>query len=97
MDGLRGMANGPQPSWTGGDYNTDAKNMRLIMASSDATAMDTIQALVMGCDPSQVAYLDMVSGQGMGENDPDAIEVVGKAISEVMEPLEGSYACPGPA
>jgi uncharacterized protein (DUF362 family) len=95
MDGLRGLANGPEPSWNNGDYATDVKNMRLVMASSDAVAMDTIEALVMGCDPDQVPLLEMMSQAGLGTSDPDSITVVGKQVSEVRQPLGGSFACPG--
>jgi uncharacterized protein (DUF362 family) len=97
MDGLRGLANGPEPSWVeGGDYATDVKNMRLILASDDAVALDTTEALVMGCDPTMVPMLQMLSDDGMGTSDPDHITVVGKPVSEVSQPLEGSFACPGP-
>jgi uncharacterized protein (DUF362 family) len=95
MDGLRGLANGPEPSWNNGDYATDAKNMRLIMASRDAVAMDTIEALVMDCDPSEVPLLEMMSREGLGTSDPDSITVVGKQVSDVRQPLGGSFACPG--
>jgi uncharacterized protein (DUF362 family) len=96
MDGLRGLANGPEPSWAGGDYATDVKNMRLVLASDDAVALDTTEALVMGCDPDLVPMLKMLSDSGLGTSDPDRITVLGKPVSEVRQPLEGSFACPGP-
>jgi len=95
MDGLRGIANGPEPSWTGGNYNNDAKNMRLILASRDAVALDTVEALVMGCDPSEVPFIEMAAGHGFGTDNPAAISVVGKQVDEVRQPLSGSFACPG--
>jgi uncharacterized protein (DUF362 family) len=93
MDGLRGIANGPFPEWFGGNIATDAKNMRLVMASSDAVALDTIEALVMVCDPTKVPYLQMLADSGLGTNDPEKITVVGKQVSEVRENLTGSNAC----
>jgi uncharacterized protein (DUF362 family) len=95
MDGLRGMANGPEPSWGGGDYAVDAKDMRLIMASRDAVALDTVEALVMGCDPAAIPYLYMAADAGFGTDDASEITVRGKSIEDVKLPLEGSYACPG--
>ena len=89
MDGLRGLANGPEPSWTGGDYNTDVKDMRLILAARDAVALDTIEALVMQCDPTHVVYLTLLGDAGFGENDPANITVVGRQVSEVSQALSG--------
>lgn len=91
MDGLRGVANGPEPSWTGGNYNTDVKNMRLILASRDAVALDTIESLVMQCDPALVPYLPLLGDAGLGENDPAKITVVGRPVSEVSQPLSGCF------
>ena len=93
MDGLRGCANGPQPSWTGGDYSEDVKDMRLILASRDAVAMDTVEAQIMQCDHTQVDYLTMLNDMGVGENDPDRIEVVGESVASVTTPLSGHSAC----
>jgi uncharacterized protein (DUF362 family) len=89
MDGLRGLANGPLPAWSGGDYYSDVKNMRLIMASKDSVAMDTVQALVMDCDPARVPVLQLAKDSGLGENNIDNIYIAGKQITEVRETLSG--------
>jgi uncharacterized protein (DUF362 family) len=95
MDGLRGLAHGPEPSYVpGGDYETDRKNMRLILAARNAVAMDTIEALVMGCDPAQIGYLTLLDASSLGPADPAQITVVGKRLDEVSLTLEGpDWAC----
>jgi uncharacterized protein (DUF362 family) len=97
MDGLRGMANGPEPSYAdGGNYDVDRKNMRLILAARNAVALDTIETLVMCCTLSEIGYLHQLAASGFGPADPSLIDVVGKTVSEVRLPLVGpSWACPG--
>jgi uncharacterized protein (DUF362 family) len=96
MDGLRGIANGPEPGWGGGDYETDRKNMRLILAARNAVALDTIEAEVMQCDSSEIGYLGMLETSGFGPSDPMDIRVVGRQVDEVSQALIGpSWACPG--
>ncbi|MBN2715807.1 MAG: DUF362 domain-containing protein [Deltaproteobacteria bacterium] len=94
MDGLRGLANGPEPSWNGGNYDDDVKDMRLIIASADPVALDTVEALIAGCDHTQVDYLTLLNRSGIGTNDPDRIEIAGEKISDVQLPLSGHPACP---
>ena len=69
--------------------------MRLIRAGKDAVAMDTIEALVMGCDPEKVPYLQMMGDGAFGTTNPDNITVKGKSIESVRQALGGSFACPG--
>jgi uncharacterized protein (DUF362 family) len=95
IDGLQGMQNGPNPLWVGGgNYTADKMNMRLIMASRDPVAVDTIEALVMGCDPKSLEYLSALEADGFGVADPNAITVVGKTIADVKREFKGpEWAC----
>ncbi|MEK6623414.1 MAG: DUF362 domain-containing protein, partial [Bdellovibrionota bacterium] len=52
MDGLQGLQNGPLPS-----SEKDQMNMRLILASREAIALDSVAAQVMGINPQSVLYL----------------------------------------
>ena len=72
MDGLQGMQNGPCST-----NASDKMNMRLILASKNAVALDTIQALVMGCDPTKVPVLTKAAGYGLGTTDSTQITVNG--------------------
>jgi uncharacterized protein (DUF362 family) len=101
MDALQGIQNGPNPVWVTGDagtgnYANDKKNMRLILASKNAVALDTIAALVMKCDPKQVPHLTKLEADGFGTTDITRITVVGKQVGDVQQPFVGPKPfCPG--
>jgi uncharacterized protein (DUF362 family) len=83
----------------GGSYSYDAfkKNMRLILAGRNAVALDTIEALVMKCDPKKVPHLTKLEADGLGTTDTAKITLVGKRVSEVATPFAGKQTdiCPG--
>jgi len=86
MDGLQGLQNGPCSSNT-----ADRKNMRLILASRNAVALDTVQAAVMSCTGSKVPYLTRLEGWGLGTTDMTKISVVGnKQIADVRQAFTGA-------
>jgi uncharacterized protein (DUF362 family) len=93
IDGLTGMANGPCST-----NSADKKNMRLILASKNAVALDTIGALVMGCQPTAVDHLNLLTTDGFGTNDVANISVVGnKQVADVQQQFAGpSWACGNP-
>ncbi|HWA78261.1 MAG TPA: DUF362 domain-containing protein [Polyangiaceae bacterium] len=81
MDGLQGLQHGPLPVWDDSgtyDYASSTKNMRLILASKNAVAVDTIASLVMKCAPNKVPYLTALQTDGLGTTDAAQITVVGK-------------------
>jgi uncharacterized protein (DUF362 family) len=98
MDGLQGLQNGPSSMWSGTDYATDKMNMRLILAGRNAVAVDTIETLVMKCDPTKVPYLTLLEADGLGTTDVSKIKVVGKQVIEVAKAFAGKQTaiCPGP-
>jgi uncharacterized protein (DUF362 family) len=98
IDGLQGVQNGPNPAWVqGGNYSSDVMNMRLIMASRNAVALDTTEAQVMGCDPKNVDYLLKLDQSGFGPSDPSKIQVLGKTVSAVRREFKGpDWACGSP-
>jgi uncharacterized protein (DUF362 family) len=75
--------------WAGTKYESDKMNMRLILAGKNAVAVDTIQAVVMKCDPKQVPYLTKLEARGLGTTDLAQITVVGKQPGEVAK----AFAC----
>jgi uncharacterized protein (DUF362 family) len=100
MDALQGLEHGPLPGWDNSgsyDYNASKKNMRLILAGKNAVAVDTVEALVMKCDPKKVPHLTKLEADGMGTTDVSRITVVGKQVSEVATPFAGKLTdiCPG--
>jgi uncharacterized protein (DUF362 family) len=80
MDGLQGLQNGPCST-----NDSDRMNMRLILASRNAVALDTVEALVMSCDPNQVPSLAKAAEYGLGTTDITKIHVHGKTIAEVKK------------
>jgi uncharacterized protein (DUF362 family) len=100
VDGLQGLEHGPLPAWDDSgtyDYASSTKNMRLILAGKNAVAVDTIQALVMKCDPSKVPYLSKLESDGLGPPDSAKITVLGKQVADVAKPFAGKQRsiCPG--
>lgn len=81
MDGLQGLQNGPcSPA------PEDRMNMRLILASKNAVALDTIAAQIMSCDPTKVPTLTNSEAYGLGTTDSTQIAVVGnKQVAEVVK------------
>jgi len=98
MDALQGLQHGPASIWSGTNYATDKMNMRLILAGRNAVAVDTIEALVMKCDPKLVPHLTKLETDGFGTTDTAKITVVGKQVSEVAKPFavnSQTAICPG--
>jgi uncharacterized protein (DUF362 family) len=86
MDGLQGLQNGPCSS-----SSADRMNMRLILASRNAVALDTVQAAVMNCTGSKVPYLTRLESWGLGTTDLSRITVVGnKPIDDVKKSFKGA-------
>jgi uncharacterized protein (DUF362 family) len=104
MDGLQGIEHGPAPAFEAKpndagywDYASCKKNMRLILAGKNAVAVDTVEALVMKCDPKKVPHLTKLEADGLGTTDISQITVVGKQIAEVAKPFACMLTdiCPG--
>jgi uncharacterized protein (DUF362 family) len=97
MDALEGIERGPSPCWEMADYETSKKNLRMILAGKNAVAVDTVEALVMKCDPKKVPHLTKLESSGLGTTDISKITVVGKQISEVAKPFASKLTdiCPG--
>lgn len=72
------------------DHATDGRpvEMGLVLASRDAVAMDAIAGLVMGIDPSVVETTRLAGEAGLGEADPEHIEVRGESVEAVKRPFE---------
>jgi uncharacterized protein (DUF362 family) len=104
MDALQGIEHGPAPAFESKpgdagywDYASSTKNMRLILAGKNAVAVDTIEALVMKCDPKKVPHLTKLEADGLGTTDTAKIQVVGKQVADVAKPFAGGQTdiCPG--
>ncbi len=104
MDGLQGIQHGPAPAFEAKpgdagfwDYASGKMNMRLILAGRNAVAVDTIETLVMKCDPKKVPHLTKLEADGYGPTDASQITLVGKQVAEVAKPFACKLTdiCPG--
>jgi uncharacterized protein (DUF362 family) len=84
-DGLQGLSYGPAAHGAP-SYEEAKMNMRLILASKDAVACDTVQSCIVGVDPEKVNYLKDLAKDGFGTIDTSKIAVVGNArVDEVKK------------
>jgi uncharacterized repeat protein (TIGR01451 family) len=88
VDGLRGMIDGP----SGGTLANPP--MRLILASADPVAIDTVGSLIMGYDPATVPYLAWAGGAGLGTSNVEEITVRGLRVSQVRRDFPAPYGDP---
>jgi Uncharacterized conserved protein len=71
LDAVVGMeGNGPA--------SPDLRNIGLILASSNAVALDSVMAMMMGCDPGRLHFLRKAKEAGLGDYDRSTIEVIGE-------------------
>jgi len=92
IDGLQGIQNGPTPCYDQTrttDIAQDQMNTRLIVASKDCIAADTIESLIMEWDPAAVGYLGYLETSGAGNSNISKIHVEGKRVDEVRMDFKG--------
>lgn len=93
IDGLQGIQNGPTPCFdqTGSsDIKMDQMNTRIIVASRDCVAADTVESLIMEWDPAAVGYLGYIEESGLGNCNVSNIRVIGKQVDEVRKDFKGT-------
>jgi uncharacterized protein (DUF362 family) len=81
IDGFEGMeGNGP----TGGTPVA----LHLALAGTDALATDALAARIMGFDPDEIGYLWYCQHVGLGQADPDRIDVRGNvSLADAVRPF----------
>ncbi|MGZ3648737.1 MAG: DUF362 domain-containing protein [Syntrophales bacterium] len=77
MDAVVGMeGNGPA--------SPDLRDIGMLIASDNAVALDSVVAVMMGCEPGRLRFLQKAKELGLGDYDPSTIEVIGK-----LKPIPG--------
>ncbi len=61
--------------------------LNLLMAGTDAVAVDSTAARIMGIDPAEVLALCLAHGMGYGVGDEKEIEILGRPVEEVRRPF----------
>jgi uncharacterized protein (DUF362 family) len=91
MDGLQGLEMGPLcycPGRTSPNIEADQMNMRLMLASSDAVAIDAIAALLMSHDPMGVPHLVHLHNDNAGCAQPELIRVEGIMVHQAKDDFD---------
>jgi uncharacterized protein (DUF362 family) len=81
IDGFEGME-GQGPS------NGTPIDSRVVIASVDALAADTVGAKVMGFDPKKILYLASMAEAGMGQGDIARMNLSGDRVEECIKPFK---------
>ena len=61
--------------------------LNVLLAGTDAVAVDTVAARIMDIDPSEVLSLCLAQGMGYGVWDEREIQILGRSIEEVRRPF----------
>ena len=70
MDGLQGLQQGPIAT-SEQNWNTNRKNLRSILASRDALAIDIVASNIMGWDYTSVPYITILGERGQAHTKPN--------------------------
>ncbi|MBN1699360.1 MAG: DUF362 domain-containing protein [Spirochaetales bacterium] len=90
MDGLQGFQNGPGQAEATLSLEADQMNMRLILAGTDAVAVDTVEAFLIGWDPGTVPHLTYLNSSSAGNIDASCITVKGARVMDVKKKFAGT-------
>ena len=58
-------------------------NCNLLIAGKDIVAVDSVASFLMGIEPEEVMTIKLGYEAGLGEMNPDKIEVVGETLDEI--------------
>jgi uncharacterized protein (DUF362 family)/NAD-dependent dihydropyrimidine dehydrogenase PreA subunit len=61
-----------------GPVSPDLRDIGLILASDNGVAVDAVIALMMGCEPGRLRFLQKAKEVGLGDFDLNTIEVIGE-------------------
>src|SRR5512136_2244865 len=90
MDAVVGMeGNGPA--------SPDLREIGLILASDNGVALDAVMAMMVGCEPGRLRFLQKAKEAGLGDYDLRTIEIIGelKQLSDFKLPPLGGEAILG--
>jgi hypothetical protein len=66
-----------------GPRTVEARPGNVLLASTDPVALDAVAARLAGFDPFSLRYLALAYALGLGNADPDQIDLVGDAVTEL--------------
>lgn len=71
-----------------GPTTGDPVNLGLIIAGTDAVAVDMVASIIMGWDPMEVGTNYLAVKRGLAPSDISEIEIVGEALEDVIRPFK---------
>jgi uncharacterized protein (DUF362 family)/NAD-dependent dihydropyrimidine dehydrogenase PreA subunit len=83
-----------------GPASPDLREIGLILASDNAVALDAVIAMMMGCDPGRLRFLQKAKEAGLGDYALNGIDIIGKleALPDFkLPPLGGEASTANPA
>lgn len=57
----------------------------VLLAGTDPVATDVVGTMVMGLDPAEIEHLRLCAARGLGEADPERLELVGAPLAQVQK------------
>lgn len=101
MDALQGLENGPTPCYAMNgctDIKDSQKNLRCILASKDALALDTVETNIINWDIDSVGYLKHLTEAGkVGNGNTKNITVLGVKVDDIRSDFAGNIPSAGGA
>jgi uncharacterized protein (DUF362 family) len=82
VDGIMGLEGLGPASWG------RPVKLGLIIAGTDPVAVDAVAARIMGQEPGEVEHIRIARELGLGEIDPDRIEIRGLSVDAVKRPFQ---------
>lgn len=79
------VVDGYQAMEGAGPTRGDPVDWRVALAGTDALAVDSLTASLMGFDPHEIGYLSYCHQMGLGEGDVGAIETIGHVTPEAVQ------------
>lgn len=70
-----------------GPVSGNPVGLNLLLAGTDAVAVDTVAARIMDIDPAEVLPLCLAQGMGYGVWDEKSIRILGSSVEEVRRPF----------
>ena len=76
-----------RPAGGYGPHTTIPMDLGVVVGSKDPVAADAVACQIVGLDLDKVSYFNAARERGLGNSDPDMIEICGKSIDEVYKKL----------
>ena len=84
VDGFYGMQG------MGAPIKGEPVGAKILIAGTNRVAVDAISCLAMSIDPYEIPHIKLAYARGLGEIDPQKIEVIGTPVEEIKKKFKSS-------